>query len=104
MACRRCGIEVSGHFGTPRLARLAPLHRDLAEEILLAGGNLKSVAETVGVSYPTLRKRVDDMIEAVLELRRQDAATTEELLAAVERGALAAEEAARRIGEMNGGR
>ena len=32
---------------------------------VLAGGNLKDMAEHVGVSYPTLRSRLDKVIESL---------------------------------------
>ena len=88
----------------PRLARLAHEHQDLAERILLSGGNLKEVAESVGISYPTLRKRLDEMIDALVALRHDDDLKAEALLEAVENRRMPPEEAARRIKEMNGGR
>ena len=103
LACERCGIEISGRFETPRLARLSAPHHELAERILLSGGNLKEVAEAVGVSYPTLRKRVDELIEALDALRKADGKKADALLEAVEHGNMQPEEAARRIGEMGGG-
>ena len=103
LACERCGIEISGRFETPRLARLSAPHHELAERILLSGGNLKEVAEAVGVSYPTLRKRVDELIESLEALRGADAKKADEYLDAVEHGNMRPEEAARRIGEMGGG-
>ena len=32
---------------------------------VLAGGNLKEIAEQVGVSYPTVRSRLDKIIESL---------------------------------------
>ena len=32
---------------------------------VLAGGNLKEIAEQVGVSYPTIRSRLDKVIESL---------------------------------------
>lgn len=104
LACERCRFEISGRFEMPRLARLSVEHQDLAERILMSGGNLKEVAEAVGVSYPTLRKRVDEMIEALGTLRMADQQKADAFLEAVENGNMRPEEAARRIGEMGGGR
>jgi len=104
LACERCGIEISGRFEVPRLARLSTEHQELAERILLAAGNLKEVAAVFGVSYPTLRRRVDEMIERLDASRASDAKKADEYLQAVERGEMQPEEAARRIGEMGGGR
>ncbi|HUF10802.1 MAG TPA: DUF2089 family protein [Rhodothermales bacterium] len=103
LACERCGIEISGRFETSRLTRLSGEHQDLAERILLSGGNLKEVAEAVGVSYPTLRKRVDELIAALEALRKSDQRRADAFLEAVENGNMRPEEAARRIGEMGGG-
>ncbi len=86
-----------------RLARLGPEEQALIERIVLAAGNLKEVALGVGVSYPTLRKRVDGLIATLGQLRDHDEAEAEAMLGKVEEGALAPEEAARRIAERNGG-
>lgn len=88
----------------PRLGRLSPEEQHLVEEIVLASCNLKDVAATLGVSYPTLRKRLDALIGSLKALCDADEATAQNLLGQVEAGTLTAEEAARRIREMNGGR
>jgi hypothetical protein len=103
VACPACRLAYEGSFDLPRLARLVAGHQQLAERILLAGGNLKEVAGALEVSYPTLRKRIDGLIEALEALRGDDDALGERYLEAVERGAMAPEEAARRIKELNGG-
>ncbi|MDX1379835.1 MAG: DUF2089 family protein [Xanthomonadales bacterium] len=101
--CHRCGVQCEGEFTLPRLARLAPELQSLAEQVLLAGGNLKEVAAVQGVSYPTLRKRIDALIGAVEALRASDQDETERLLGEVEAGRITPEYAARRIGELNDG-
>lgn len=92
-----------GTFCLPRLARLAPEHQRLAEQIVLAAGNLKEVARGMGVSYPTLRKRLDAAITALGALRKDDESRTQALLDDVEAGRLTPEAAARLIKEMHGG-
>lgn len=101
--CHRCGVQSEGGFAVPRLARLPRDMQELAEQILLAGGKLKEVSGWQDVSYPTLRKRVDALIATLEELRGEDEAQVEALLADVESGALRAEYAARRINEIHGG-
>lgn len=87
----------------PRLARLPTSMQLLAEQVLLAAGNLKEVAGWQDVSYPTLKKRVDALIVSLQALRREDDETVERLLARVERGEVQPEYAARRIGEIRHG-
>jgi hypothetical protein len=75
----------------------------LAEQVLLAAGNLKEVAGVLEVSYPTLRKRIDSLVRALEVLRGQDESRGQRYLESVEAGTMAPEEAARRIKELNGG-
>jgi hypothetical protein len=42
LACPDCGMVYSGKMRAPRLARLSPEGLDLAERLILAGGNLKA--------------------------------------------------------------
>ena len=101
--CPACRLAYEGSFHLPRLARLEAGHQRLAEQILLSAGNLKEVAGVLEVSYPTLRKRIDVLIQALEALRGEDDALGRRYLEAVEKGAMAPEEAARRIKELNGG-
>lgn len=104
MSCSDCGLGFDGRFSTPRLARLSAEQQALAERILLTGGNLKEVALAEKVSYPTLRKRVDALIESLESLRESDREASRRLLEEVETGRARPEEAARLMREMNGGR
>lgn len=103
LRCPACGMAYEGRVEQARLARLGPEEQHLVEEIVLASCNLKEVAQSLRISYPTLRKRLDSLIASMRSLRARDEAEARRLLDRVEAGSLAAEEAARRIGEMNGG-
>jgi hypothetical protein len=61
MVCPACEMRLAGDFAFPRLLRLSSKNLVLAEALVLAGGNLKALARTLEISYPTLRKRVDDL-------------------------------------------
>ena len=100
--CNACSLAFEGTFQTARLARLEPEQQQLVEEIVLAGGNLKAVASALDVSYPTLRKRLDNLMSALQALREADEAQTTELLDAVEAGDMPAETATRLIRELHG--
>jgi hypothetical protein len=72
MACRDCQCSVGGEFVATRLARLPSEHQRFIEIFLLSGGNLKEIAAQAGVSYPTVRSRLDKVIDAL----RAEIATT----------------------------
>jgi hypothetical protein len=74
----------------------------LAEAFLLCGGNLKALAEELDLSYPTLRKHIDAMMEALSRLKAEDEQTINTILAEIESGKRNAEEGLRLIREMNG--
>ncbi|MEE9255527.1 MAG: DUF2089 family protein [Pseudomonadales bacterium] len=103
LTCPSCGVSLEGRFQLPRLARLSADEQRLAERVLLAGGNLKAVGQQLGISYPTLRKRLDALQSALRELQEGDRDTTNALLKAVENKEITAEEAARLMEELNGG-
>ncbi|HEY1684078.1 MAG TPA: DUF2089 family protein [Tepidisphaeraceae bacterium] len=100
MTCERCRAAITAVFPMSRLGSLPVEHQRFIEMFVLAGGNLKEIAEQVGVSYPTIRSRLDKVIEA---LRGQIAKTRQvkgNLLDAVSPNRAGAEEAARLIKEI----
>ena len=61
--CPECDTAVIGGFSLPPLARLAPEDQAFVLCFLRTGGNLKLMAKQYGVSYPTLRNRLDALVE-----------------------------------------
>jgi hypothetical protein len=97
MTCARCKVAVGADFPMSRLASLPIEHQRFIEMFLLAGGNLKEIAEQVGVSYPTIRSRLDKVIDTL----RGEIAKTQRVrgsvLDAVEPGKTTAADAAQLI-------
>lgn len=65
MSCAGCHVSVDASFPSPRLTNLPTEHQRFIEIFILAGGNLKQMAEQAGVSYPTVRSRLDKVIDAL---------------------------------------
>src|SRR5215475_3010544 len=63
MTCDPCRVSISAAFPMSRLGGLPVEHQRFIEMFVLASGNLKEIAEQVGVSYPTIRSRLDKVIE-----------------------------------------
>jgi len=79
--------EASDAPGHP-LARLPREDLDLVAELVLKSGSLKDLAASYGVSYPTIRTRLDRLIErlkAAINGQRPDP-LSEFLATLVERG------------------
>jgi hypothetical protein len=97
MTCHRCDIAVETAFPTARLANLPSEHQRFIEIFVLASGSLKEMAEQTGVSYPTVRSRLDKVIAALREEIGRTQKTKGTILDAVSAGKLSAETAAKLI-------
>jgi hypothetical protein len=79
--CRSCGTTLEGDFNVGRFARLTREQFALLESFLRSKGNLKEMERELGISYPTVRARVDLLLRA-LGLGDEEAATDELEMAA----------------------
>lgn len=66
LRCECCETEVGGRYPLPRLARLSTDEQAFLLAFVEASGSLKEMAKRLGVSYPTVRNRLNDII-ATLE-------------------------------------
>ena len=64
MTCSHCHVGIEADFPVSRLGELPIEHQRFIEMFVLADGSLKEIAERAGVSYPTVRSRLDKVIEA----------------------------------------
>jgi hypothetical protein len=99
MACAACRVAVEAAFPANRLGSLPVEHQRFIEMFVLAGGSLKLIAEQTGVSYPTVRSRLDKVIDALrAEIARTSASKPKgTILDAVGEGKMTAEEKAKLI-------
>jgi hypothetical protein len=63
--CHSCDITVEGDFSIPALLRLNRAQLDFVEVFLKNRGIIREVERELGVSYPTVRARLDEVLEAI---------------------------------------
>ncbi|HUR17070.1 MAG TPA: DUF2089 domain-containing protein [Candidatus Limnocylindrales bacterium] len=63
--CNTCGTTIDGEFNVGRFARLGRDQMLLLEAFLRSRGNLRELERELGVSYPTVRGRVEALIRAI---------------------------------------
>jgi len=68
LACFNCDTKISGSFSLPLLLKLPFEDQDFILQFLLTSGSLKKMAVKMGVSYPTVRNRLDDIIETIKKI------------------------------------
>jgi hypothetical protein len=63
--CRSCGTALEGEFGVGRFGRLSREQLTLLESFLRSRGNLKDLERELGISYPTVRGRIEALLRAL---------------------------------------
>ncbi|GGC81445.1 hypothetical protein GCM10011508_05980 [Flavobacterium lutivivi] len=70
MKCDRCETEVNGNYDLPLYLKLSREEQDFILEFFLSSGSIKEMAKQAGNSYPTMRNKMDDLIEKINELKK----------------------------------
>ena len=65
LECDACGTSLQGSFSLGRFHALAAEQLEFLEVFIRARGNLKDVERELGISYPTVRSRLDAMMRAL---------------------------------------
>jgi len=100
LRCPSCAVRVEGDFTPSPLARLSDEHQRFVVAFLRSRGVLRDLEEALGLSYPTVRARLDAAVAALEDILRTpgtDDAARREVLDAVASGALDPESAVRRL-------
>ena len=63
--CRSCGTTLEGDFSVGRFGRLNREQLALLESFLRSRGNLREMERELGISYPTVRSRVEALVRAL---------------------------------------
>lgn len=65
LTCDESGVTIRGKFEIPRYARLEPEQAHFLETFLKCRGMLNAVERELGLSYPTVRARLDSVLQAL---------------------------------------
>lgn len=65
LQCNSCKTEVSGHFPLPVLVQLNQDEQAFVLQFLINSGSLKEMAHQLHKSYPTVRNKLDDLIQKI---------------------------------------
>lgn len=68
LSCQNCETKVSGNYPLPILNQLSEEEQNFILQFFLTSGSLKEMATQMGNSYPTVRNKLDDMIEKIKQL------------------------------------
>lgn len=106
LQCEHCETAIENEFSLSAFDYLTPDELHFAETFLKCRGNIKEVEKELKISYPTVRARLDQVIVSLggrpARSEEESKQRKKEILDALERGELTAEEAVAKLKE-NGG-
>lgn len=104
LTCQHCQTRVQGVFDAPGVHRLNADQIQFVEVFVRCRGNIKEVEKDLKISYPTVRSRLDQVIQGMgYDVTNRSEESTEgnavEVLNALDTGELTFEEAMERLRE-----
>lgn len=98
LRCNCCNTVIENEFELSKFAYLGAEQLEFAEVFLRCRGNIKDVEKEMGISYPTVRSKLDDVILALgYSLNKKPKISNKEVLDMLESGEISPEEALKAI-------
>lgn len=108
LSCSHCHTSIDGAFSPCKFCRLPKDQLDFIETFIMCRGNIKDVEKELNISYPTVRKNLDTVIQSLgyqldrAEEREEEVSKRrQEILDALERGEISSKEAVKKLKEFN---
>lgn len=91
--CNRCGIVIQGEFDLCKFCRLNEQQKYFVEIFIKNRGNIKEIEKELGISYPTVRNKLDDVISALGHEVSKSSVNQKEILEKLKKGEITKDEA-----------
>jgi hypothetical protein len=104
LKCTRCEVGVSGRFKPCDFCRLSEEQSTFLRLFVQRRGNLSEMEKALGISYPTVRNKLEEIIKLLDAQPAPEAAPVsgrDAILRQVATGALSAEEALTRLRSLS---
>lgn len=110
LSCPKCRTQIEGDFQPCVFCKMPNEQLEFAITFLKNRGNIKDVEKELGISYPTVRAKLDSVIEALgfstMTAKEKQVeedtkiAAKKEIIDALEQGHITAKEAATKMKEL----
>ena len=106
LGCPKCATAIEGVFQSCEFCRLSDEDLSFVKVFIKCRGNIKDVEKELGISYPTVRGKLDGVIKALgfdvstkesAEDRKSKEAARSEILSQLSNGEISAKEATERM-------
>ena len=107
LECGSCHTAMSGNFRLDKFSRLSEEQLKFVEVFIRSRGNIKEVEREMGISYPTVRNKLDEVVEALgqdeelnEETEHQESSRRKEILNSLEEGEIDSSRAIELLGQL----
>ena len=91
------GVAIEGEFAPPELAQLSAEDQVFVAAFVRSHGSIKEMEQVFGVSYPTVKARLNRIAERLEFVDTSPRPTRSEVLERLQRGEITADEAVRAL-------
>ena len=65
LTCNSCKTNIEGEFSLCKFCKLTNEQKGFVETFIKCRGNIKEIEKELGISYPTVRGKLENVIEAL---------------------------------------
>lgn len=99
--CKSCETRIQGEFELCKFCKLSAQQKFFIEVFIKNRGNIKELEKELGISYPTVRNKLDEVIAALgYQVEQQKSVVNrKEVLEKLSRGEISKDEALKLLNE-----
>ena len=103
LSCSVCDTRINGHYAPCLFCRLSPEDLAFLEQFVKNRGNVKEMERELGISYWSIRTRLDEVVERigfeapVVSQKQEPPTKRREILEQLDRGEITVGEAAEKL-------
>ncbi len=100
LSCNTCGTVIENDFSLSKFDQLSGEQLAFAEIFIKNRGSIKDIEKEMGISYPTVKAKLNDLIKAFgYNIEEDKQGSSGSVIDQLERGEISPEEAVKKINE-----
>jgi len=97
--CRKCDTTIKGKFDLCKFCKFTEQQKYFVEVFIKNRGNIKEIEKELGISYPTVRNKLDEVIHALGHKVEKQTVNQKEILEKLSNGEISKNEALKLLKE-----
>jgi len=96
--CSKCDTTIRGNFEVGDLASLSASQQEFVKIFICNQGNIKEVEKALGISYPTVKNRLAEVIDVLCPAQQKEVQEfSSTILNEIEKGEISVEDAIKKL-------